>query len=86
MEIGDEEQEALFHLLSVIIHLGNVEYASGEGGRASISNPALVSTIAKVCIKFLYCCFVWKERKKKKTSILKLGHLENKKLLFYIMH
>ncbi|XP_045023570.1 LOW QUALITY PROTEIN: unconventional myosin IC-like [Daphnia magna] len=48
MEIGDEEQEALFHLLSVIIHLGNVEYASGEGGRASISNPALVSTIAKL--------------------------------------
>lgn len=50
MEIGDEEQEALLHLVSVIIHLGNIEFSSAEGGRASIKNPALVSIIAKVCI------------------------------------
>lgn len=48
MEIGDEEQEALFLLLSVIIHLGNIEFASGEGDRARINNPVLVSTIAKL--------------------------------------
>jgi myosin heavy subunit len=52
MEIGDEEQEALFLLLSVIIHLGNIEFASGEGDRARINNPVLVSTIAKVGILF----------------------------------
>ena len=52
MEIGDEEQQALFLLLSVIIHLGNIEFASGEGGRARITNPVLVSTIAKVWILF----------------------------------
>ncbi|XP_046657965.1 unconventional myosin IC-like [Daphnia pulicaria] len=48
MEIGDEEQQALYLLLSVIIHLGNIEFASGDGGRARITNPDLVSTIAKL--------------------------------------
>jgi myosin heavy subunit len=54
MEIGDEEQQALYLLLSVIIHLGNIEFASGDGGRARITNPDLVSTIAKVWI-LLFC-------------------------------
>lgn len=49
MEIEDEEQEALFLLVAVVIHLGNIEFTSGDGGRARINNPVLVSTIAKVC-------------------------------------
>lgn len=48
MEMGEEEQEALFLLVAVVIHLGNIEFASGDGGRARIVNPLLVSTIAKV--------------------------------------
>lgn len=69
MEIGDEEQEALFLLLSVIIHLGNIEFASGEGDRARINNPVLVSTIAKVWILFpggkkpVFCYTFFKEVK-----------------------
>lgn len=58
MEIGDEEQQALFLLLSVIIHLGNIEFASGDGGRARITNPDLVSTIAKVWILFFFIYLV----------------------------
>lgn len=50
MEMGEEEQEALFLLVAVVIHLGNIEFASGDGGRARIVNPPLVSTIAKVCL------------------------------------
>lgn len=49
MEMSEEEQEALFLLVAVVIHLGNIEFESGDGGRARITNPALVSTIAKVC-------------------------------------
>lgn len=53
MEIDNEEQEALFLLVSVVIHLGNIEFASGDGGRARINNPVLVSTIAKVCLSLM---------------------------------
>lgn len=53
MEIEDEEQEALFLLVAVVIHLGNIEFSSAEGGRASLQNPVLVSTIAKVCLHVL---------------------------------
>ena len=48
MEINDEEQDALFYLVAVVIHLGNIEFASGDGGRARITNPDLVTAIAKV--------------------------------------
>ena len=53
MEINDEEQDALFYLVAVVIHLGNIEFASGDGGRARITNPDLVTAIAKVK-KFKY--------------------------------
>jgi len=48
MEINDDEKDALFCLVAVVIHLGNVEYASGDNGRARITNPELVTGIAKV--------------------------------------
>lgn len=48
MEINDEENDALFYLVAVVIHLGNVEFASGDSGRARIANPELVTDIAKV--------------------------------------
>lgn len=49
MELSAEEQDALFHLVAVVIHIGNIEFASGDGGRARIVNPDLVTTIAQVC-------------------------------------
>lgn len=48
MEINDDEKDALFCLVAVVIHLGNVEYASGDNGRARITNPELVTGIAKL--------------------------------------
>jgi len=54
MELSEKEQEALFNLVAVVIHLGNIQFASGDGGRARITNPDLVITIAKViCLKIL---------------------------------
>lgn len=54
MELSEKEQESLFNLVAVVIHLGNIQFASGDGGRARITNPDLVITIAKVIfIKFL---------------------------------
>lgn len=50
MEMEDEEQEALFLLVAVVIHLGNIEFSNSEGDRTSLKNPVLVSTIAKVCL------------------------------------
>lgn len=49
MEVSVDEQEALIKLVAVVIHLGNVEYASGDAtGPARILNPELVATIAQV--------------------------------------
>lgn len=48
MELSEKEQEALFNLVAVVVHLGNIQFASGDGGRARITNPDLVITIAKV--------------------------------------
>lgn len=48
MELNNEEQDALFRLVAVVLHLGNIEFASGDKGRARILNPDLVTTIAKV--------------------------------------
>ena len=47
MEIREEEQDALFELVAVVIHLGNIEFTAGDGGRARIVNPNLVTTIAQ---------------------------------------
>jgi len=48
MEINMEEQDALFQLVAVVIHLGNVDFTSDKQGHATIKNPAVVETVAKV--------------------------------------
>ena len=53
MEMNVEEQEALFQLVAVVIHLGNVEFVA-NAGRAKLENPQLVATIAQVFFSFRF--------------------------------
>ena len=48
MEITAEEQEALFQLVAVVMHLGNVDFIINRKGDASLTNPEKVATVAKV--------------------------------------
>ena len=56
MEITAEEQEALFQLVAVVMHLGNVDFIINRKGDASLTNPENVATVAKVI--FLYIIFL----------------------------
>lgn len=48
MEITAEEQEALFQLVAVVMHLGNVDFIINRKGDASLTNPENVATVAKL--------------------------------------
>lgn len=48
MEINADEQDALFQLVAVVMHLGNVDFISDKNGHAVLKNPEVVATVAKL--------------------------------------
>ena len=51
MEINADEQDALFQLVAVVMHLGNVDFISDKNGHAVLKNPEVVATVTKVTSK-----------------------------------